>query len=71
VDEAAVFCMVERMRTIAREARQITRRARRDAERRRHLEDVPSRTPPASFSPPASEPDNAPAAPPFAQIEEW
>lgn len=71
VDEAAVFRMVERMRAIARDAHQTTRRARRDVERRRHLEDVPTRTPSTSVSPPESAPDNAPAALPFEQIEEW
>lgn len=33
VDEAAVFRMVEQMRRIARDARQTTRKVRRDAER--------------------------------------
>jgi putative transposase len=73
VDEAAVFRMVERMRTIARDARQTTRKVRRDAERRRHLEDNPARGHSKSISlqPPEPERDQAPSAPPFQQIEEW
>lgn len=73
VDEAAVFRMVEQMRTIARDARQTTRKVRRNAERRRHLEDNPARGHSKSISlqPPEPEGDQAPSAPPFQQIEEW
>jgi len=71
VDEAALFRTIEQMRAIARDARQATRNLRRDAERRRHLEDAPTRTPPASLSPPESEAGDSPVAQPFEQIEEW
>ncbi len=73
VDEAAVFRMVEQMRAIARDARQTTRKVRRDAERRRHLKDgsPTGQAKQAILSPPEAEADQAPSAPPFPQIEEW
>lgn len=73
VDEAAVFRMVEQMRAIARDARQTTRKVRRDAERRRHLEDGSpmGQAKSENLSLPESEADQAPSAPPFPQIEEW
>lgn len=73
VDEPALFRMIEQMRSIAQNARQATRKARRDTERRKHLKDVPALP---KAVPPMEETTDAPVegatdAVPFDQIEEW
>ncbi|MEQ7125369.1 hypothetical protein ABN034_12690 [Actinopolymorpha sp. B11F2] len=69
VDENALFAMVARMRDITEEAAATSRKARRDAERRRS-------NPPRSHTtasvpdPPTSDPWMVAAAP-FEVIEQW
>lgn len=72
VDELALFRMIRQMRDIVTTAQQTTRKARRDAERRRHLK-VPA--PSNKLLPPATDTADPQAqsqpAKPFDQIEEW
>jgi len=72
VDEAALFRMIRQMRDIVDTAQRSTRKARRDAQRRRHLK---SPTPPSSLTPPVNTPDpqseSQLLATPFDQIEDW
>ncbi|WP_342248725.1 Mu transposase C-terminal domain-containing protein [Sphingomonas sp. OTU376] len=73
VDEAALFRMVGQMRDIVTTAQKATRKARRDADRRQHLQAyVPpeTRTLPKSAAIDESQ-DNRPSAKPFDQVEEW
>ena len=80
VDEEALFRMVEQMRTITDTARSTTRKARRDAERRRKAGAADSWDKPAAAGPPddtladgasrASASDTASVAP-FEVIEQW
>jgi putative transposase len=73
VDESALFRMIRQMRDIVTTAQQTTRKARRDAARRRHLK---ASAPPSRPAPPEADiagpqADNQPPAKPFDQIEEW
>jgi putative transposase len=73
VDELALFRMIDQMRDIAEGARRTTRSARRDRERRCHLEAAPgsgSAVPPEGAAPDIQT-DDTPPAMPFDQIEEW
>ena len=73
VDEAALFRMIRQMRDIVDTARQTTRKARRDAERRRHLKTLSpsSRPAPPVVDIPVARVESQPPATPFDQIEEW
>ena len=73
VDESALFRMIEQMRDIVTTAQQTTRKARRDADRRRHLK---ASAPPGNPVPPDTDRADSPTgsqppAKPFDQIEEW
>lgn len=73
VDESALFRMIGQMRDIVTTAQKATRKARRDADRRRHLK---AAAPPVKPAPPDADmadpqADNLPPAKPFDQIEEW
>lgn len=72
VDETALFRMIGQMREIVTTARKDTRKARRDADRRRHLK---TPAPPDKRVPPKTETadpaGNLSPAEPFDQIEEW
>jgi len=73
VDESALFRMIEQMRDIVTTAQKATRKARRDADRRRHLK---VSAPPGKPVPPDtdradSQTESQPPAKPFDQIEEW
>jgi putative transposase len=67
VDEAALFRMIEAQRSLTDHAVQARKVARRERERRRHL--VPAAAAPTAVLPPES--DEAAAARPFDEIEEW
>ena len=69
VDENALFAMVARMREITEEAAATSRRARRNAERRRSNPPRSSPTAPV-LDPPKSDPGMVAAAP-FEVIEQW
>lgn len=74
VDEQALFSMIEQMRSISDDAQRVTRRSRRDRERRNHLHAVkrPALPPPSPNAPPDLErPDDHAAPVPFDEIEEW
>jgi putative transposase len=66
VDEDALFAMVERMRQITDDAQTLSRRARRDTQRRPQ---APPCEPPAMPVPPQE--DGSVAAAPFEVIEQW
>ncbi|MCB1893479.1 DDE-type integrase/transposase/recombinase [Accumulibacter sp.] len=73
VDESALFRMIGQMREIVTSAQKATRKARRDADRRQHLE---RSAPPGKPVPPdvdTADPaaENPSPAQPFDQIEEW
>lgn len=73
VDESALFRMIGQMREIVTTAQKATRKARRDADRRRHLK---ASAPPSKPVPPEAEiadpqGENPSPARPFDQIEEW
>lgn len=73
VDESALFRIIGQMRAIVTTAQKATRKARRDADRRKHLK---APAPPEKPSPPETDvadaqADNLPQAKPFDQIEEW
>ena len=73
VDESALFRMIGQMREIVTSAQKATRKARRDADRRQHLN---ASAPPVKPTPPDtgiadSQAANLPPAKPFDQIEEW
>ena len=73
VDESALFCMISQMREIVTTAQKATRKARRDADRRRHIK---AKIPPDKPVPPETDSadqqaDNQSPAKPFDQIEEW
>lgn len=73
VDEAALFRMIGQMREIVTTAQKATRKARRDVERRQHLEaQAPpdTRVLPRTNAPSGLQSDLPPAKP-FDQIEEW
>ncbi len=70
VDEAALFGMVEQMRAITDTAAATTRRARRDAQRRVEAPAARAETIGGGVRPPDPA-SPAPAAEPFAVIEEW
>ena len=72
VDESALFRMIGQMRNIVTTAQKTTRKARRDADRRQHLQ--PSVLPAKPVLPKAetdSQTENQVPARPFDQIEEW
>jgi putative transposase len=80
VDEDALFRMVETMRTITDTAQATTRKARRDAERRRErTTSTPAGSPRVTSVPPGclgdadtvADASDAPAAQPFEVIEQW
>jgi putative transposase len=73
VDESALFRMIQQMRDITHTAQKVTRKVRRDNERRnQHISQV---TPFIAPEPPTEEAaeDNTETIPavPFKQIEEW
>ena len=71
VDEASLFRMIGQMRDIVATARKVTRKTRRDADRRRHLK---AQVTPAMLVPPnidVSQAGELSPAKPFDQIEEW
>eukprot|EP01012_Entosiphon_sulcatum_P017286 TRINITY_DN22078_c0_g2_i1.p1 TRINITY_DN22078_c0_g2~~TRINITY_DN22078_c0_g2_i1.p1 ORF type:complete len:560 (+),score=47.22 TRINITY_DN22078_c0_g2_i1:103-1782(+) len=73
VDESALFRMISQMREIVTTAQKATRKARRDANRRQHLEAhaLPDRRVPSQIDAPSAPQSDLPAAKPFDQIEEW
>ncbi len=74
VDEAAMFAMVEQMRTITEEAATTTRTARRNLERRSPNQVSTGRSAPAAalaVPPSAAESGSAEPARPFEVIEQW
>lgn len=73
VDESALFRMIGQMREIVTTAQKATRKARRDANRREHLN---ASVPPVKPTPPDTDntdakTGNLPPAKLFDQIEEW
>lgn len=73
VDESALFRMIQQMRDIAHSAQHATRKARRNTQRRQHLNAV---APLEKPEPPMEEATDSqagkePLAVPFDQIEEW
>jgi putative transposase len=73
VDESSLFRMIRQMRDIVTTAQRTTRKARRDADRRRHLK---TSAPPVKTAPPIADlvdrqTSNEQPAQPFDQIEEW
>ncbi|WP_420240066.1 Mu transposase C-terminal domain-containing protein (plasmid) [Telmatobacter bradus] len=73
VDESALFRMIGQMRDIVTTAKKATRKARRDADRRKHLK---ASAPPDKPVPPDSgiadsQTERQSPAQPFDQIEEW
>lgn len=71
VDEAAVFRAIERMRQIAHDAQKVTKRARRDGERRQHLQRSASAKSPPLGAPQPDSTEPLESATPFDQIETW
>lgn len=73
VDELALFRMIGQMREIVTTAQKATRKARRDADRRRHLKASarPDKPVPPEVDVADPQADNLPPAKPFEQIEEW
>lgn len=72
VDETQLFHMIGQMREIVSSAQQATRKARRDADRRRHLKEtkaIEMLFPPAEIM--DSQTENQSPVKPFDQIEEW
>lgn len=73
VDETTLFRMIGQMRNIVTTAQKATRKARRDADRRQHLQ--PSALPSKPVLPKTdttdSQTENQTPAQPFDQIEEW
>ncbi|MDH4742520.1 DDE-type integrase/transposase/recombinase [Sphingomonas sp. CBMAI 2297] len=73
VDESALFRMIGQMREIVATAQKATRKARRDADRRQHLETQAPPDPrvPSQMNAPSVLQSDLPLAKPFDQIEEW
>ena len=74
VDESMLFRMIQQMRDIAHAAQKKTRKARRDTERRQHLNESTSINKPVPLpteETPDTPTENIPLAVPFDQIEEW
>lgn len=69
VDEAAIFRMIGQMREITETAAKEKKRARRDKERRSHLE---GERKPVKLTPPPDRPaDECPKVKPFDDLEQW
>ena len=73
VDESTLFRMIQQMRDIAHTAQKVTRKVRRDNERRQHIKQaIPfiAPEPPAEETAEVHTSETIPAVP-FKQIEEW
>lgn len=68
VDEPSLFRAIEQMRSVAERSVKLTKRARRDRERRRHLRQ-PERT--ALTEPPECSERASGAVKPFDELEQW
>jgi putative transposase len=74
VDESVLFRMIQQMRDIAHAAQKKTRKARRDTERRQHLNEsapINKPVPLPTEATPDTPTESIPLAVPFDQIEEW